>query len=174
MQIYLQKCTLNDVKQIQEIGRATYEPYYQRIWNPGGLDWYINHCFNTERLIEELNDENIAYYLPKDENGNTLGLLKLAFLKPSPDNIYKNALYLEKIYLMPNFFGKDIGQLLIEKVINIAKTHQRQAVWLTVMQSGPIKSYEKAGFTILESIDYGFEELIESERLGWVMVKVLE
>jgi diamine N-acetyltransferase len=173
MQINLHPCTPNDLQSIQQTGRATYEPYYQHIWNPGGLDWYMHNCFNTERLKDELDDPNIAYYLPTDGNGNIIGLLKLSFLKPTPDNAHKNALYLEKIYLMPNFFGKGIGQMLIEKVIMMGKELKREAVWLTVMQSGPIKSYEKSGFTIVDAIDYGFEELIESERLGWVMVKIL-
>jgi hypothetical protein len=152
MNINLQRYSLIDVELLQQIGRATYEPYYQHIWKSGGLEWYMQHCFNTSTLQTELADPNIAYYLPTDEAGNIIGLLKLGLLKPVPEIGPDNALYLEKIYLM-------------------AAELQREAVWLYVMQSGPVKSYERAGFQVVGSTDFGFEHLLESERLGWRMVK---
>jgi diamine N-acetyltransferase len=170
MQIHLQPCALADLECIQLIGRATYEPYYQRIWKPGGLDWYMQHCFNTQSLFIELNDPTIVYYLPKDENGEIIGLLKINLQKSVPETDIENALYLEKIYLMPTFFGKGVGQLLIEQVKKMALELKREAVWLYVMQSGPIKSYERAGFQIIGTTDFGYEKLLDSERLGWRMV----
>jgi diamine N-acetyltransferase len=174
MQIDLQKCNLADLERIQKIGRATYEPYYQHIWKTGGLDWYIQLCFNSQSLIAELNDPNIAYFLPTDEFGNVIGILKIGLQKSIPETKISNALYLEKIYLMPSFFGKGIGQILIEKVKNMASELKREAIWLYVMQTGPIKRYEQAGFKMVGSIDFGYDMLIDSERFGWLMVHNLK
>jgi len=172
--IQFQKMSITDLPLIQHYGRATYEPYYPHIWKPGGLDWYIERCFGTETLQAELADPNIEYLLPTDAAGQVIGLLKLVLKKPVPDHPMENALYLEKIYLMPNFFGKGMGQRLIEWVVDQAKNLGREAVWLTVMQTGPRSAYERAGFHTIGATRYEFDILKEAERNGWVMVRTVD
>jgi len=60
---------LADLPLPQYAGRATYEPYYPHIWQEGGLDWYIEHCFGTPALQMELADPNVEYLLPYDVEG---------------------------------------------------------------------------------------------------------
>lgn len=166
---------LTDWNLIQKIGRATYEPYYPHIWKPGGLDWYMEYCFGREQLQEELQDPNIQYWLAEEESGAPVGFLKIVLQKPSPDFSpqhppVENALYLEKIYLMPDFFGKGAGQYLIQFVKDIALQWGRQLVWLQVMEHGPIQAYARAGFKMVGAVRWEFEFLKEEERGGWVMV----
>lgn len=162
---------LADIQLIQSVGRATYEPYYQHIWYPGGVDWYMDRCFNTDALTEELADPNVVYYLPRDKNGEIVGLLKLLLEKPTPDGSIDNALYLEKIYLMPAFFGRGTGQALMAFVFEKAATLGRQAVWLMVLKNGPVQAYTRAGFQTTGEVVWEFDLLREAERGGWVMVR---
>ena len=162
---------LADITLIQEVGRATYEPYYPHIWRPGGLEWYMHKCFSTETLTTELSDPNYCYLIPRDEQGQIVGLLKLVLEKTTPDGTITNALYLEKIYLMPEFFGKGVGQLLMEWVMGKAAALGRDAVWLVCMENGPVWTYERAGFQHTGDVSWDFELLRETERRGLVMVK---
>ncbi|MBL7826271.1 MAG: GNAT family N-acetyltransferase, partial [Saprospiraceae bacterium] len=126
---------LEDITLIQHLGRASYEPYYRHIWHPGGIDWYMDLCFNEASLRKELSDPNVTYLLPQTENGEIIGLLKLLLLKPAPNHLEDNALYLEKIYLMPAFYGKGMGQLLMQYVFETAQSLNRAAVWLMVLKN---------------------------------------
>lgn len=151
MDISLKKLTTEDMALLQAVGRATYEPYYPHIWYEGGMEWYVDFCFNAEKLEEELISPNIEYWLAADNTGETIGFLKLVLQKPVPNGSGPNALYLEKVYLMPDFFGNGYGQYLIEFAVERARQLKRQAVWLMVMECGPMQVYEKQGFQLLYS-----------------------
>ncbi len=165
---------LPDLSLTQKLGRDTYEPYYPHIWKPGGLDWYMEHCFGTETLTSDLADPNIEFWVAKDEKEQTLGFLKFILQKPVLDQPVKNALYLEKIYLMPAFFGKGVGQQLMAFVKERAVQLGRAAVWLMVMKNGPVWAYERAGFQTIGEVHWDFDLLKEEERGGWVMLCLLD
>ena len=171
MKLHYQKLGLQDIPLLQQVGRATYEPYYPHIWLPGGLDWYMEKCFGAAILSQELADPNYEYLLPRDENGEIVGILKLILEKPLPDGQITKALYLEKIYLMPNFYRKGLGQQLMEFVFAKAIALGREAVWLVCMEHGPVKAYEQAGFSIVDTVHWDFPLLRDEQRTGLVMLK---
>lgn len=181
-----------DLSALQQIGRLTYEPYYQHVWHPGGVEWYIHHCFNTERLTAELNDPHCEYYIAMTDTEEWVGLLKLVPYKPvpnenAPDPLYVPAqkventekiaqplqnlpLSLEKIYLMPNFFQKGMGQVLMQFSLERAWQLGCPAVWLNVLKTGPVSVYEKTGFSIVGTQRIPFDLIKDEYREMWVMV----
>lgn len=173
MSVFYQKIGPAQLPLLQRAGRATYVPYYPHLWKAGGLEWYLDHCFGDAALQRDFADPNIEYLLASTpaEAPQTIGLLKLVLQKPVPGGWCDNALYLEKIYLMPAFFGQGIGQILLEYVLNRARALGREAVWLQVMKSGPRKVYEQAGFETVGEAPIDFELMKEEERGLWVMVR---
>ncbi|MBV6443422.1 MAG: GNAT family N-acetyltransferase [Haliscomenobacteraceae bacterium CHB4] len=174
MNFHIRKLTVADLPLLQYVGRATYEPYYPHVWKPGGLDWYMEKCFGTDVLTAELADAGIEYLLATDREGQIIGFLKLILLKPVPGTVITNALCLEKIYLMPAFFGKGAGRALMEWTEEKARQSGREAVWLQVMKSGPVAAYERADFINIGPTRFEFDLLKEEERDGWVMLKQLK
>lgn len=158
---------------IRYLGQATYEPYYPHIWKPGGLNWYMERCFGEAALHSDFIDPNITYWVPHDEHDDPIGLLKLGMQKTIPGTDRHQAMYLEKIYLLPEHFGQGRGQQLMEWVCALASRLGHQAVWLYVLKSGPVAAYERAGFRITGSIDFNFDLLLEPQRAGWLMVREL-
>ena len=178
----LRRLHLPDLPLLQTIGRATYEPYYTHLWHEGGVEWYLHRCFNAETLTRELQDPNIEYYLAEPETGRIAGLLKLVYHAAPPatiatggdaPDVFQDALYLEKIYLMPEFFGKGVGQVLLSMIVQKAQDLGRKALWLQVMHSGPVTAYEKAGFKKVGESRFEFDLLRMEERGAWVMLKML-
>ncbi|HRI61403.1 MAG TPA: GNAT family N-acetyltransferase, partial [Saprospiraceae bacterium] len=170
MNFQIRKLTSDDLSLLQRVGRDTYTPYYPHIWKIGGLDWYMEKCFGTESLVAEFADPNTEYLLATDMEGQIIGFLKLILQCPVPDANIDNALYLEKIYLMPVFFGKGAGQKLMDWVVKKARQLGRKAVWLQVMKTGPVRAYERAGFENIGATRFEYDLLKEEERDGWVMV----
>jgi GNAT superfamily N-acetyltransferase len=173
IQFTVQKLSVSDIPLLQFVGRASYEPYYPHVWYEGGLEFYMDHCFNTDRLTAEMSDPNLEYLIVRDDRDELVGFMKIFLVKPVPGLEIENALYLEKIYLMPNFFGRGVGQQLIRWVVEKAIAARQEVVWLNVMQTGPVEAYLKAGFDIISSTRFEFELLRVEERNGWVMMKRL-
>jgi len=170
---HFQKLSIDDLELLQQIGRDSYEPYYSHVWHPGGLEWYMEHCFGTQTLQRDFADPNIAYWIVTDQQAQALGFLKLVLQKELPEAGIENALYLEKIYLLPTHFGKGAGQKIIEWVMSEAAKRGRDAVWLNVMKTGPVGSYERAGFRTVGETRFEFEWLKTEERAGWIMVRTV-
>lgn len=169
MNFQFRKLGQEDISLLQYVGRATYEPYYPHVWKTGGLDWYMEKCFGEKTLLTELSDSNIEYLLFTDEGRQIVGFLKLILKKAVPGGISDNALYLEKIYLMPAFFRQGAGQKLIEFAVEKARRLGREAIWLEVMKTGPVQAYERAGFQNIGPTRFEHDLLREEERDGWVM-----
>ena len=174
MNFRIRKLGIGDLSLMQYVGRATYEPYYPHVWKPGGLDWYMEKCFGTEVLTAWFADPDNEYLLASDEQDRIIGFLKIILQKPAPHTGIANALYLEKIYLMPDFFGKGAGRQLIEWAAEKARNLGREALWLEVMKTGPVKAYEQAGFENVGATRFEHDLLREEERDGWVMLRRLE
>jgi len=55
---------------------------------------------------------------------------------------------IERIYVLKDFHGKNIGQLLFEKAIELATQKNANYIWLGVWEENPraINFYKKNGF----------------------------
>ena len=173
MPFRLRKLGQADLTLLQQIGRTTYVPYYPHVWYPGGQEWYLEKCFNAATLTAELADANVEYLLAIDQEEQMVGFLKLLLWQPLPEDPVSNALFLEKIYLFPAYFGQGAGRLLLAQVEEKAREFGRQLIWLQVMRTGPVKAYEQAGYHIMGPTRFEHALLLESERDGWVMGKSL-
>lgn len=168
---YLTLLNADDLQLIQYIGRATYEPYYPHLWHSGGLDWYMERCFGSDALRQDFENPDIIYYLAIEQPAQIIGFLKLVLHRPVPDGSADHALYLEKIYLLPEWMGRGTGQQLIDYVLNLAATRGFDAVWLNVMKTGPVRAYERAGFRTVGETSFDFDLLKTELRGAWTMVR---
>ena len=88
-----------------------------------------------------------------------------------PQEGESNALFLEKIYLMPDFFGKGVGQIFLTTLQQKAIQLQYKALWLNVMSTGPVAAYQKAGYEIVGKTRFEYDLLKPEERNGLVLCK---
>lgn len=169
--ISFQKLGVADLELLQYVGRASYEPYYRHIWLENGLEWYMELCFGADVLRRELADPNIEYWLGNDSSRQIVGFMKIILHKSMPQEGESNALFLEKIYLMPDFFGKGVGQIFLTTLQQKAIQLQYKALWLNVMSTGPVSAYQKAGFEIVGKTRFEYDLLKPEERNGLVLCK---
>ena len=162
---------MEDLLELQKIGIESYIPHYSYLWKIGGLDWYLERCFGDEYLKNEIADKNVEYYIVSSE-GKNIGVLKLVLHKPLPDSDIENALYLEKIYFIPEWTGKGVGRELINFTFDRARELKRDCVWLVAMDTSdkPVAAYERAGFRIHSKGRIDFE-LMKEEFRGTLVMK---
>jgi ribosomal protein S18 acetylase RimI-like enzyme len=77
-----------------------------------------------------------------------IGYLKLNFGQSQTELQDNRALEIERIYVLKEFHGKSVGQLLYAKASQIARQKRADYVWLGVWEENPraISFYKKNGF----------------------------
>ena len=82
----------------------------------------------------------------------TIGYLKVNFQQVQTELKDANSLEIERIYVLKEFHGQKVGQLLYQKAIQIAKSNMLKYVWLGVWDQNPraINFYKKNGFIELD------------------------
>lgn len=145
--VNIRKVTLNDIDQLQKIGKQTFYETFSAENTEENMINYLNEGFSIEKLTTELSDKNTEFYFATLDN-NVIGYLKLNFGQSQTELQDDKALEIERIYVLKEFHGKKVGQVLYEKAIEIAKEKNADYVWLGVWEENPraISFYKKNGF----------------------------
>ena len=90
---------------------------------------------------------NAEFYFAVLDN-TIIGYLKLNVGSAQTELQDDKALEIERIYVLKEFHGKKVGQLLYEKAIQIAKQKNVDYVWLGVWEENhrAVRFYKKNGF----------------------------
>ena len=137
----------NDVSQLQDISRQTFSETFSSSNTKENMDKYLEEGFSLTKLAEELADSNAEFYFSL-YNNIIIGYLKLNFGNAQTELMDGKAMEIERIYVLKEYHGKNVGQILFGKAIAIASLHQCEYVWLGVWEENPraINFYQKNGF----------------------------
>lgn len=145
--IEIKKVTLTDIDQLQKIGRQTFYETFASGNTEENMNKYLDEGFSVSKLTAELSDKNSEFYFAVLDN-KVIGYLKLNFGQSQTELKDDKALEIERIYVLKDFHGKAVGQVLYEKAIQIARQTKAHYVWLGVWEENPraINFYKKNGF----------------------------
>lgn len=144
---YITKVNTGDVRQLQIIGRQTFYETFKEGNTEDDLNKYLKDSFSTQKIVTELHNINSEFYFAYSNN-QIVGYLKINFGEAQTESIYANSIEIERIYVLKDFHGKNVGQLLYDKVLEIANQKSSDFVWLGVWEKNPraINFYKKNGF----------------------------
>ncbi|GAB3650920.1 GNAT family N-acetyltransferase [Echinicola sediminis] len=147
----IRKVNLQDIEKLKDIGKRTFAETFSSENSEEDMVEYLENGFSTEKLTAELNDQSSEFYFAEFE-GKTIGYLKVNTGQSQTEIKDKNALEIERIYVLKEFHGKKVGQMLYEKAIELAKEKDVEYVWLGVWEQNPraIRFYEKNGFVAFD------------------------
>jgi ribosomal protein S18 acetylase RimI-like enzyme len=147
LNIKIDQINNSNIAALQQIGRQTFTETFAESNTAENMAKYLEEAYSHEKLSTELNNPNSFFYFAMlDEK--VIGYLKLN-MGPSQTELKDNdALEIERIYVMKEFHGKKIGQLLFDKAITIAKEKHVAYVWLGVWEENKraLHFYTKNGF----------------------------
>jgi ribosomal protein S18 acetylase RimI-like enzyme len=149
--ISIQKVSYDSIYALQKIGRQTFFETFSSVNTEENMMKYLDKGFSVAQLTTELNNNNAEFYFATLEN-NIVGYLKLNFGQAQTELQGENALEIERIYVLKEFHGKSVGQLLYDKVLQIAKLKRVDYIWLGVWEENPraINFYTKNGFVAFD------------------------
>jgi ribosomal protein S18 acetylase RimI-like enzyme len=147
LNIIIEQINHSHIAALQQIGRQTFSETFAESNTAANMSEYIEEAYSHEKLSAELNDSNSFFYFAiMDEN--VVGYLKLNKGGSQTELKDNNALEIERIYVLKDFHGKKIGQLLFDKAIEVAKAKHVAYVWLGVWEENKraLQFYTKNGF----------------------------
>lgn len=150
-QIEIRKASISDLQSIQKIGSQTFTETFADVNSPENISNYLEESFNTAQLTKELTNPASSFYLAILEP-ETIGYLKINFGKAQTEILDNGAMEVQRIYVLKEFHGKKVGQLFIDKVLNIAKINPVTFIWLGVWEENhrAIRFYTKNGFVVFD------------------------
>jgi ribosomal protein S18 acetylase RimI-like enzyme len=145
--ITIRKANYEDLEQLQKISKQTFSETFSASNSEENMAKYLYEGFSLEKLTAEINDNNSEFYFAEFEN-NIIGYLKLNFGQSQTELKDDRTVEIERIYVLKDFHGKNVGQLLYEKALQKARQKNADSVWLGVWEENPraINFYKKNGF----------------------------
>ena len=161
------KVTTNDVASLQCIGKQTFYETFATGNTEEDMQMYLNESFNTDKLIIELQEQNSEFYFAL-LNNEPIGYLKLNFGEAQTELKDETAIEIERIYVLKEFHGKQVGQLLCDQALQTAKQASANYIWLGVWEKNlrAINFYTKNGF---EEFDKHLFKLGKDEQIDIMM-----
>lgn len=145
--IELKKVTLSDIEQLQLIGKQTFIETFSDSNTEENMRKYIHEGFNINKLTSELTDTDSEFHFALLDN-EVIGYLKLNFGQAQTELKDQKSLEIERIYVLKEYHGKKVGQILYEKALQIARQADFDYLWLGVWEENPraISFYKKNNF----------------------------
>lgn len=145
--IELIKITVTDVLLLQKIGRQTFEETFSKFNSEKNMKNYLEASFSEAKLLKELEDKNSDFYFATFEN-EVIGYLKINFGPSQTELKDSQSLEIERIYVLNKFHGKNVGQVMYDKAVQIANQQGATYIWLGVWEKNEraLHFYKKNGF----------------------------
>jgi ribosomal protein S18 acetylase RimI-like enzyme len=147
MEIDIQEVTINEILALQEIGIQTFSETFAASNTEENMSNYLKDGFSIEKLTEEINNKYSKFFFALD-NERVIGYLKLNFGESQTELKDSKALEIERIYVLNEYHGKKVGQLLYDQAIQVAVELKVDYVWLGVWEENQraFNFYKKNGF----------------------------
>jgi ribosomal protein S18 acetylase RimI-like enzyme len=172
LKIDINKVKLTDIDLLQEIGRTTFIQTFSDTNSEDNMKAYLAAGFSREKLFAELCNDESEFYFAAVEN-NIVGYLKINTGQAQKEQQNNQSLEIERIYVLQEFHGQRVGQLLYEKAIAIAQMKKALYVWLGVWEKNlrAISFYEKNGFI---AFDQHIFQLGDDRQTDIMMKKLIQ
>ncbi|WP_346239311.1 GNAT family N-acetyltransferase [Niabella insulamsoli] len=150
-QIEIKRITPHDVTALQNIAIQTFQETFSASNTEADMQQYLKDNFTIEKLTIALEEKNARFYFAL-LNETVLGYLKINTGAAQTELKKEHSLEIERIYVLKDFQGKRVGQLLYDKALEIAREEKVDYVWLGVWEENmrALHFYKKNGFVAFD------------------------
>ena len=145
--IEIRKISLMDIGQLQSIGKQTFFETFADTNTESDMAKYLDENFSIEKLTNEITTPNSEFYFALIGK-QVIGYLKVNSGSAQTELKDQNTFELERIYVLKEFQGKRVGQILYNTALDMAKRVNANYIWLGVWEKNhrAINFYKKNSF----------------------------
>jgi ribosomal protein S18 acetylase RimI-like enzyme len=147
MNVIIRPASRLDLAALQAIGRKTFVETFAEGNSAENLAAYLEEGFSEDKLGAELRNDNSQFYFALQKE-DVIGYLKVNWGDAQSENQDPNSLEIERIYVLQQYHGTQVGALLYQQALSIAQARKAPYIWLGVWEENPraIRFYQKQGF----------------------------
>jgi hypothetical protein len=153
--IALQPVRPSDLDELLSLSKKTFYDAFEHVNNPDDFKAYTAIAFHPDKILSEINNPHSAFYfaLIGDEK---VGYIKLNYQSAQTEFQDEDAVEVERIYVLANQQGKQIGRQMIDFAISKAIDDKLKYIWLGVWEHNhsAIRFYEREGFKQFSSHEF--------------------
>ncbi|MCY8137588.1 GNAT family N-acetyltransferase [Bacillus inaquosorum] len=171
MTINIKKCSQEDLKILQEISIETFNDTFKDQNSPENMKAYLESAFNAKQLEKELSNTSSQFFFVYF-NHEVAGYLKVNTDDAQSEEMGKESLEIERIYIKNKFQKHGLGKHLLNKAMEIALQRNIKKVWLGVWEKNEnaIAFYKKMGFVQIGAHSF---YMGDEEQIDYIMTKTL-
>lgn len=171
MGLTLESCTLKQLDAPIALSKETFDDTFRADNTAENMETYLATAFTVEKMTKELTNPNSQFFFARLD-GELAGYLKINTKEAQTEQIPQAQLEVERIYIRKSFQQRGIGQFLMNKALDIAKSKGYSAIWLGVWEKNQqaIHFYEKEGF--IQQGSHSFY-MGNEQQTDYIMVKSL-
>ena len=140
---------IKDAALISALGAKSFIEAFGEQNKKEDIAFYVADKFNLEHIKEEVSDP-LAYFFLANYSDKPAGYAKLIHSKLPEQIKGQNAIEMQRIYALKEYYDKKIGKELMLFTLDFAYSKGFDAMWLGVWQLNDraIEFYKKWGFEI--------------------------
>ena len=160
------KLAADNLLELKEISRSTFFEAFGAQNNPKDLSLYLNSAFSEENLRRELLNPLSEFYFGKID-GKTIGYFKVNLGNAQTDFQDEDGMELERIYVTQDFQNQQIGQKMLDTVIEMAVQRKMRYLWLGVWEENTraIDFYLRNNFELSGSHPYMVGNDLQTDKI---------
>ncbi len=170
-EVKITRVQLEDSQKLLQIGWQTfYDAFGPPVNSEENIQSYLSEKFTLDTILQELQNPNSEFYFSLISDQIT-GYIKINTGEAQTEQVEGEGLEIERIYVVKEHQGKNIGQHLFQKALQLAKVKSKKFLWLGVWDKNlrAIKFYQRNGFEIFDK--HGFT--LGTEAQTDVMMKLV-
>jgi len=137
----------SEINALQKISKETFIEAFSNQNSEENMRKYLDENLSIMQLTNEfMNSESLFYFAKMDEK--IIGYLKVNFGKAQTDFKEDDSIEIERVYVLSEFHGKNVGKKLLDKASEISREKNAKTLLLGVWEKNykAIRFYQKNGF----------------------------
>ena len=155
----IKKATINDVNLLASLSVEAFLPAHGHSSPEKDIKTYLEANFSVHNFKKEIANPAFKYYFIYHHN-KIAGFSKIIFNTPSIHITENTITKMERLYLLEEFYGLNLGTQLMNFNSELAKRNNQRGIWLEVWIENfrAIKFYKKMGFMIVGKANFRVSE----------------
>ncbi|SRR5690606_12231521 len=158
---------VQDAVAIATLGKQTFIETFGEQNTAEDIEMYVSSQFTTEVISSEISDPTNCFFLILDVDNNIMGYAKMRKTDATKYGISKNAIELQRIYILREHHGKRAGAILMQACLDQARHDGFQVIWLGVWEHNTkaLAFYKKLGFEEFGSHNFQLGSDVQTDLL---------
>lgn len=152
MTLRIRQASGADSSLLSELGYRIYPAHFQHLWvSDAEMKAFLDGEYAVSVLEQSLKEPNVTWYIAQTDR--PVGFMKVTWDAMLPETD-KRGVLLNKLYLDPAETGKNYGQDMFNKIIDMARSRGKNYLWLEVLEqnAGAYRFYQKQGMLCIKNV----------------------